>query len=465
MALFEIEQPAWTVDPVVLDVSVVNPVLINRDPEPDEVQIDAGTSIAVDITDVLGGTIVLASTDVYVDGVLAFSAGVFQVGFTGPASAFSTPFPHTLRIVVDPLVPFESLDVIPVRVVSTTLAAEPIDETYSFTVEDLTAPKMTGADSRAQRTVRVAFDEAMATTGAGSVLDPANWAIARISVPSVNVVVTSVEPVSATTVDLLLDIPITPRASYRVTAATVEDLFGNVIVAPFDSAPFNGFAPPKHPRRRLSFWRLMPGFYRAEDAAGTGDLRLLTGCWDEVLDLVLYEIDRFFRILDPDTAPEQYVDLMLRDLGNPFGEVFADLDLTQKRKLAKTLVHIYKKKGVPSGLVGAIRFFLGIEVTVVLFRNAGMRLGRSRLGRRNPPPPVAGTWRLNLGSRAGRYSFDVISQVPLTDEQVQQIRTIANYMKPAWTHLIHIIEPAPPVVPRNRLRLGSSRLGIDWVLN
>ena len=461
MAILELEQPAWTVDPVILDTSTDNPVLINRDPEPDEVQIDAGTLIALEISDTTGGTITLASTDIYVEGVLAFSAGVFQPGFTGPDSAFSTPFAHTLRVVIDPVALFDSEQVVSVRVVSLTSGLDAIDVTYDFTVEDLTAPKVTGADSRAQKVVRVAFDEAMTQA---EVLNPANWTITRLSVPAVNVVVVSVEPVSSTAVDLLLDIPITPVATYRVTAANVTDIHGNVVDPSFDSALFLGFQPPKPGRRNLSFWRLMPGFYREEDAAGTGDLRKLTGCWDEVLNLVLYEVDRFFDEIDPDTAQEYYVDLMLRDLGNPFAEAFA-LSLTQKRKLVETLVLIYQKKGTPSGLIDAIRFFIGVETDVVLFRNTGLRLGSARLGSRNPPPPATGTFRLNMGSRAARYSFDVVSQVVLTDSQREQIRTLAEYMKPGWTHLIHILEPIfVPGAPHG-MRLGRSRLSTNWYLN
>lgn len=70
----------------------------------------------------------------------------------------------------------------------------------------------------------------------------------------------------------------------------------------------------------------------------------------------------YLKIFDPDQAPEVYVDLMLRNLGNPFTEIF--LPLEQRRKLVKTLIPIFRQKGTARGIVNAVRFLLGIIVEI-----------------------------------------------------------------------------------------------------
>lgn len=75
----------------------------------------------------------------------------------------------------------------------------------------------------------------------------------------------------------------------------------------------------------------------------------------------IYATD-FQKILDPDQAPADFIDLMLEHLGNPFTRV--NLNLTQKRKLAKFLVPIYRQKGTAAGIINAVRFLTGIELTI-----------------------------------------------------------------------------------------------------
>ena len=62
-------------------------------------------------------------------------------------------------------------------------------------------------------------------------------------------------------------------------------------------------------------------------------------------------IDVFTQIADINRAPEPFIDLILADLGNPFR---FDLDLNEKRRLAKTLVDIYKLKGTKIGIIDAV---------------------------------------------------------------------------------------------------------------
>ncbi len=57
----------------------------------------------------------------------------------------------------------------------------------------------------------------------------------------------------------------------------------------------------------------------------TGDLRRFVDCLQEVLDLLLAEIDRFPEIWDIERAPESFLDLILRNLGNPFAFDLSEL--------------------------------------------------------------------------------------------------------------------------------------------
>ncbi|MCI0635021.1 MAG: hypothetical protein L0206_14070, partial [Actinobacteria bacterium] len=79
MAL-ELELPGVYVDAVLMDPTPARPAVINRDPEPGEVQVPIGTVVALDITDVGPDGIDVPATDLYVAGSLAFSTGVFQPG-------------------------------------------------------------------------------------------------------------------------------------------------------------------------------------------------------------------------------------------------------------------------------------------------------------------------------------------------------------------------------------------------
>ncbi len=229
--------------------------------------------------------------------------------------------------------------------------------------------------------------------------------------------------------------------------SNVEDLKGNVVLAPYDAALFTSARPQVPVGRQFDLWRWIPKKNRDEDA--TGDLRKFILAHQDVADLLLYKIDRWADILDVDYAPERFVDAMLLDLGNPFGDF--DLALSEKRRLARVLVDIYKQKGTGAGIINVVRFFLGVDVTITSYAGGGMRLGESILGE---------DWELGIGTRAGRYSFDVVSATSLTDVQRAQIRRIGTYMRPAHTHFINLVEPSTPV-EIDHVELGESELGSD----
>jgi phage tail-like protein len=306
--------------------------------------------------------------------------------------------------------------------------------------------------ARELQLVRVSFDQAVkqvAGTGADDALNPALYSAGAESSPAVRVVVAGVESVSPSSVDLTFDIPLTPVAQYRLHVGGIADLAGGK-VAPGDGLPFTAFAPPQPAGRAFTLWSLLPELNRRED--DTGDLRRFVACLDEVAVLLLADVDRFTDILDPDIAAEQYLDLMLGELGNPFAFDLSEID---KRRLINLLVDIYRQKGTDAGIRNAIRFFLAIEIAINPFAQIGLSLGDSLLGV---------DWILGPSLSADRYSFEVIAPRILEAEERTRIRALVEYMKPAHTHFRQLVEPVPPLVI-DHLELGLSELDNNWLLH
>ena len=71
-----------------------------------------------------------------------------------------------------------------------------------------------------------------------------------------------------------------------------------------------------------------------------------------------------------------------------------------------------------------------------------------------------------LGTDESRllYSFDILTDVILTDDQRRRIAQIVDYMKPAHTHHVRTVD-ASTEDPIDHLELGLSELSPDeWVL-
>jgi phage tail-like protein len=451
---FEIELPAVYLDAVLLDPTPARPAVINRDPEPGETQVPVGTLVALDVTDIGPDGVDTAATQVFVAGVLAFAGGVFQPGFDGPRSSATNPQPDTLRIVIDPVSPFASLQEVTVRVVTRTGGgAFSLDTTWTFRCEDLTAPRVVGAQARELKRVRVSFDEPVKQVDGSApddALNPAIYTFERLSAPAVDVLAVAVEPVSDSAVDVVADTELTPGAAYRVTVGAVADLFGNAVAPPDDAAVFTGFVPARPRGRRFDLYQMLPAMNRREDE--TGDLRRFLACLQEPTDLLLHDVDRFTDILDPDVAPEAFLDLMLLDLGNPFP---FDLSVVDRRRLLNVLVAVYREKGTAAGIKNAIRFFLGIEVEIIAYAGEGLVLGESLLGE---------DWVLGPSGAFAAYSFEVVVPRALSDEERRRLRQIVEYMKVAHTHFVRLVEPEIPLVV-DHLELGLSELGETWLLH
>jgi len=446
-AVDELEIPAVYLDDWTFDTNE-GLFLINRTPQPGDVGVPVDTAIRFDISDT-DTDVDDTNTQVYVNGVLAFdgTAGGAQSGWG--ASIGHPLVGGVTQYSITRMGDFDSLEVVEVRVVSRNLSGSHVlDETYSFTIQDLTAPVVLAAVSRDHMTVRVSFDEAVDDEA----LDPANYAFTRREGPSVLVHAVSVARVSTAVVDVTLDVPITRALLYRVTVSGVSDVFGNEIEAPNDFADFRGFECDVPADRDFELWKMLSRASRDSDE----DETLFRTCSvvQEVIDLLLCDVDAWTDILDVDSAAERYVDQMLIGLGNPFD---FDLSVDDKRRLVRTLVQIYQRKGTALGIIDVIRFFLGLEVTLDEWNTSpGWILGESELG----VDTILGP-----SDRRALYTFDVVSLVSLTDEQRAIIRELVDYMKPAHTHLGSIVEPTPPTVI-DHLELGLSELGGDeWMLH
>ncbi|GAC1525261.1 MAG: hypothetical protein NVS3B10_24260 [Polyangiales bacterium] len=441
-----VELPTLTIDAVAAIIAATRQLLANRDPGPDEHDVPLASTVALEVIDPGVEGVDRKATKVWVDGALAFDgAGTeVQTSFAG-ARANVTQTTDTLRIVLDPIAPFASQAVVSVRVLSSTVGGgHAFDETYSFTSEDRTAPRLVAAVARSPRVVRLAFDEPVVVTDASTIT------VAALDSPAVPLVVIDASATN-TLVDLTVNTEMTPDARYRVSALGVADIDGNPCEPPFAAVIVNGFRPARPASRRFDLWSMLPKHNRREDV--TGDLARFIACLQEVLDYLLAEVDRFPDIFDLERAPPPFLDLILRDLGNPFP---FDLDELAKRRLAAVLVEMYRQKGTAVGIRNAVRFFLAVDIDAITPLAAmALVLGESELGV---------DWELGPSDRFARYAFNVVVRRVLSAREQRQLRAIVEYLKPAHTHFVDLVQPLPPIVP-DHWEMGVSELGQTTVLH
>lgn len=438
---------------------MTRPCLINRVPEPGDVAVLVNADIEIDITDTGGGTVNESATQVYVGGALAFDGGVFQAGFTGANSASSNPQPETLRVIIDPTNPLLGGTTYTVRVVSQ-ITGSPglaIDQSYSFSTEDLSGPELADVFAVDLDVIRVVASEPLRATDAtttGDALNPESWTLELVTDETqprpiaVTASVASVEKVTADTFELRTDIELTHSALYRLTT-TARDTVGNFALAPGNTTTFLGYLPPQPDGRAFDLLEWVADQNLRED--DTGDLERWIAVVQEPFELLLFLMDRFADMLDPDTAPERVLDAMLLDLGYPFS---FDLEIVDKRRLIKILRAMYQQKGTDRGIINAIRFFLGIEVTITTPYLSGAFLGVATLG---------GTFVLTSSALADVYTFWIHVPRVLVGDEERRINEIADFMKRAPCHHV-ILAPSVPAAP-DHWELGLSRLGTETILH
>jgi phage tail-like protein len=433
-------------------------VLVNRAPEPNETGVPADSTIAFQLASTDGTAPLSSDLTVAIGGVIAWDGAAWQNSFSG---SISTPTADVLSVSVIPPTEFTTTEIITVQV---TLTTPVFDETYSFTAEDTAPPEIASVQGRDSTTLRVTFTEPIVISSPSNTddaLNPDNYNIERLSRPAVSVSVTSVNQVSDRVVDLTTDIELTYGAPYMLVAANIEDLEQNAIVAPNNTMNFDAYTPPFPNGRRFRLIEFLPDMNRSEDTQQ--ELNVFMSIFQEVLNVLLVSIDKWSDIIDLDFAPEDFLDAMLADMGNPFSEF--DLNEIDKRRLLRVLVDIYKLKGTARGIIDVVRFFLGLEVTIEILNEfdgwtlteegAASSIGHelSDITEDAPNPAELGP------SVAEIYSFvvDYPSGI-LTDEQRDRITSIAELMKPGHTHLIAVTDATPEETIDHAV-LGFSTLG------
>ncbi|MCC6647894.1 MAG: phage tail protein, partial [Polyangiaceae bacterium] len=162
---------------------------------------------------------------------------------------------------------------------------------------------------------------------------------------------------------------------------------------------------------------------------------------------------RFPDVFDLERAPEGFLDVILRDLGDPFP---FELDTLGKRRLASVLVEMYRQKGTAVGVKNAVRFFLGVDIDAITpLAAAAMVLGESELDL---------NWELGPSDRFARYAFDLKVGRVLAAKERRQLRAIVDYLKPAHTHFVNLVEPLPPP-SFDDWELGESLVGVSTDLH
>jgi phage tail-like protein len=359
-------------------------------------------------------------------------------GFDGPRARVELGTDSQL-ITLDPLQPFGSQELVEVRAFIGT-DADAVEESWSFDVEDFTAPTLLAAEAVSPTHVSLSFDEAVTAEHMTATF----VAIERPAVPLTFVGAAG----SGTRIELTAQPEMTPGVLYELRTQAARDGAGNE--AAEGVVRFHGYRPPVPSERRFDLWKMMPLYARRADQ--TADLSRFIRCLQEVVDLLLVDIDRMSERLDVERAPEHVVELWLRDLGNPFDLVFNEIE---KRRLASSLVALYRLKGTEKGLRSAARFLLGIELEeITTFAGTPLVLGESLLGV---------DWELGPSNRFALYAFSVRVPRVLTPEERRRLRTLILWCKPAHTHLVEIQEPAAPVVI-DHWELGEAELGLTTIL-
>ena len=458
--IVEVELPGVYLDAVIFDTAADAPRVHQRDPEPNDIAVPVDSTIDFVVSDsTLSGVIYVA---LRVDGTLIYDSGT---AFLAPGWGLSTgsiPAAFTLTYSFTPPGPFASSATVDVSV-DASIGLEIVTTSWSFVVEDVIAPVLLSVVPLDHQLLEATFNEPVFqqdAANANDALNPANYVLSIESgtpavLPAVIAVAAGGSP---STVRLTLDKAMTGGAigfpiTYRMTVSAVEDTpGGNPIQAPLNTVTFLGFACPAPPGRDIDLYRSMPELNRAED--GTGDLRKWLAIFQDPADFLFCAIDRWTRILDPDVAPEPWVDLMLVSLGNQF--TFT-MTLVEKRKLVKLLIEFAKRKGTGPGIVEAIKFFTGVDVALHVGYWAPYGLD-------DPKLKLDETFILGGGSQADIYTFEVRVPVILTAEQRARTIEVIEVMKAAHEHY-KIIEPAPPVAPPDHWQLGSSQLAETTILH
>lgn len=302
------------------------------------------------------------------------------------------------------------------------------------------------------RRVRVQFNAGVDA----SALQSYPYVFSATVLPSYNPSVLSARFVNGTgivldsLVELYLENCLSPGITYELTIT-------GIIGVPASAANFVAFSPNWPANREMTLWDYVPGINKREDT--TEHLERFVLCIQDQLDTTLSFIDNWTDIIDPDRAPERFLDLMLGDLGNPF--LFEDLTEVDKRLLLRLLVKLYQLKGTDQGIEASLRFFMRFESQISLFRQSGALLGDAITQLNN----LDDTFVLGGG---GPYDFalTVATTSPpgraLTAREESRIETIVDYMKPVMARFIKPVFYGLVAPTRVQITGTSSDVTISW---
>ncbi|OHD18816.1 MAG: hypothetical protein A2Y38_16430 [Spirochaetes bacterium GWB1_59_5] len=315
------------------------------------------------------------------------------------------------------------------------------------------------------RRMRLRFDDDMQQGDpliSYDALNPANYTLIPQTIPSIDAVVVSVESVAPDTVDLIMSKDLTPGAVYQIAVANVLNTAGLLIGVAY-LVEFDVFSPYRPPNRSWELIKFLSNYNRRRDISG--DEKKFIQALQESADVMLESIDMFTDILDFERAPEAFLDAMLMDLGNPFPFDIAAVD---RRRLAAILVRLYQQKGTDVGIKNAIRFFFKMDVQIVelsatypeRFAEPGhipIQSGDNDLGYSLLDLDFVLGPSIPFEVRA----FHVVAPVVLTAAQKTGITFIVEYMKPAYTHYVDLLDPSSGSFETlyDHLELGISELG------
>ena len=160
----ELELPVWYIDDVELDdlgsgAGAAYFEILNRNPEPNQIGIRCGSDLVFQLMTEAADAPISTNIEVRITvgaapEVTAILAGLFQPGFNGPRSAITSPDADTMNVLIDTTTILPSGTLVSMRVIATSQNAQGIDETYTFTSEDKSAPEVDLIEGRSKKVVR-----------------------------------------------------------------------------------------------------------------------------------------------------------------------------------------------------------------------------------------------------------------------------------------------------------------------
>jgi phage tail-like protein len=297
--------------------------------------------------------------------------------------------------------------------------------------------QVTSATAITARKVRVVFDVACVDA---TPIDVAAWTLTPTGTgPFYTPTIVSVVGVDSDTlpavVDITADQDLTPGALYRALCLGVTGVAED---GAHNAALFWGLTPGAPADRDYSIIDIIPPINVNEDTSN--DLGNFVACLQEIATILWSDVDRWGNIFDIDKSPDNFVDVILAELGNPV-EV-PELSVQEKRRLCSLLVAIYKIKGSIPGLVAAIKFFVGLPAQVANFYGMGFVLGDGVLAHGDYPGAGGGdpgTWILGGGDPwAFTVKCGTASGGALTAPQILRVTEIVDKTRPSISHIAQL---------------------------